>query len=123
MARSAIVGDPLDEHTMVGPLVSAAHRDRVERYIQPRPVQRRPAHHRRRPTRRPTRPAGSSNRPCSTDVDNRDLLAREEIFGPVLTITPYADEDEAIRLANDTDRTPVGQRCAFKLEVQAECPL
>ena len=37
------------------------------------------------------------------DVDNQDLIAREEIFGPVLTIIGYSDENEAVRIANDSD--------------------
>jgi acyl-CoA reductase-like NAD-dependent aldehyde dehydrogenase len=102
MALSAIVGDPLDEHTMVGPLVSAAHRERVEGYI---------SHGRSSGARLTTGGGRPADRPDGwfieptvfADVDNRDLLAREEIFGPVVTITPYADEDEAIRLANDSD--------------------
>jgi acyl-CoA reductase-like NAD-dependent aldehyde dehydrogenase len=38
-----------------------------------------------------------------TDVDNTMTIAREEIFGPVLTVIPYQDEDEALRIANDSD--------------------
>lgn len=37
------------------------------------------------------------------DVDNSNVIAREEIFGPVVTITPYADGDDAVRVANDCD--------------------
>jgi len=102
MARSAIVGDPLDEHTMVGPLVTAAHRERVERYI---------SHGKSSGARLTTGGGRPADRPDGwfieptvfADVDNCDLLAREEIFGPVLTIASYTDEDEAVRLANDSD--------------------
>jgi aldehyde dehydrogenase (NAD+) len=37
------------------------------------------------------------------DVDNSNVIAREEIFGPVVTITPYADDDDTVRVANDCD--------------------
>jgi aldehyde dehydrogenase (NAD+) len=102
MAASAIIGDALDETSMVGPLVSAAHRDRVERYI---------AHGKASAARLTTgggRPTGRERgwflQPTVfADVDNGDLLAREEIFGPVLTVTPYVNENDALRLANDSD--------------------
>nr|WP_281170163.1 aldehyde dehydrogenase family protein [Glaciibacter superstes] len=44
------------------------------------------------------------------DVDNRSTIAREEIFGPALSVIPYGDEDEAIRLANASSFGLVG-RC------------
>jgi acyl-CoA reductase-like NAD-dependent aldehyde dehydrogenase len=102
MASAATVGDALDERTMVGPLVSAGHRERVERYI---------THGKASGARLTTgggRPAGHPrgwfvDPTVFADVDNRDLLAREEIFGPVVTITAYTDEDEAVRLANDSE--------------------
>lgn len=37
------------------------------------------------------------------DVDNRQVVAREEIFGPFLVVIPYSDERDAVRLANDSD--------------------
>ena len=37
------------------------------------------------------------------DVDNASTIAQEEIFGPVLSVIPYRDEDDAIRIANDSD--------------------
>jgi aldehyde dehydrogenase (NAD+) len=102
MARSAIVGDALDEQTMIGPLVSAPHRERVERYID---------HGKSSAARLTTGGGRPPDQPCGwfveptvfADVDNRDLLSREEIFGPVITITPYTDEAEAVRMANDSD--------------------
>jgi acyl-CoA reductase-like NAD-dependent aldehyde dehydrogenase len=102
MAAAAVIGDPLEEKTMVGPMVSAGHRDRVEGYI---------AHGKASGARLTTgggRPDGHDrgwfvDPTVFADVDNNDLLAREEIFGPVLTITEYADEREAVRIANDCD--------------------
>jgi aldehyde dehydrogenase (NAD+) len=102
MARSAILGDALDEQTMVGPLVSALHRERVENYIR---------HGKSSGARLTTGGGRPADQPHGwfveptvfADVDDRDLLFREEIFGPVLTITPYADEEEAVRLANDSE--------------------
>jgi acyl-CoA reductase-like NAD-dependent aldehyde dehydrogenase len=102
MAAAAVIGDPLEEKTMVGPMVSAGHRDRVEGYI---------AHGKASGARLTTgggRPDGHDrgwfvDPTVFADVDNHDLLAREEIFGPVLTITEYADEREAVRIANDCD--------------------
>ena len=102
LASSAVVGDPLEDKTMVGPLVSAGHRDRVEGYI---------AHGKASGARLTTgggRPAGQDRGwylepTVFADVDSGDLLAREEIFGPVLTITEYSGEDDALRLANDSD--------------------
>ncbi len=102
MARSAVVGDASDEDTIIGPLVSAGHRKRVESYIE---------HGKRSSARLTTGGGRPANQPCGwfveptvfADVDNRDLLGREEIFGPVITITPYADEDHAVELANDSD--------------------
>ena len=102
MAASAVLGDPLDEKTMVGPMVTAGHRDRVEGYI---------AHGKASGARLTTgggRPAGRDRGwfvepTVFADVDNRDRLAREEIFGPVLTITAYTDEPDAVAIANDCD--------------------
>jgi aldehyde dehydrogenase (NAD+) len=102
MAESAVIGDPLDDATMVGPVVSSPHRDRVEGYI---------AHGKASGARLTTgggRPSGRDRGwfvepTVFANVDNRDLIAREEIFGPVLTIIEYSDENDAVRIANDSD--------------------
>ena len=96
-----VVGDPSDEGTEIGPLVAERQRDRVEGYIE----------------------AGNSEgakllvgggRPKSLprgwfieptvfgNVSNSMRIAREEIFGPVVSLIPYADEQEAVRIANDS---------------------
>ncbi|MFE2599438.1 aldehyde dehydrogenase [Streptomyces sp. NPDC059396] len=101
MARGAVVGDALDHATQIGPLVSAEQRDRVEGYI----------HKGRSEGARLTtgggRPAGLDRGwfvepTIFADVETSSTIAQEEIFGPVLTITPYDGEDEAVRLANDS---------------------
>ncbi len=100
--RALTIGDPLDKATQIGPLVSAAQRQRVLKYIEN------------------GRAAGYSittgggvpaDQPIGwfveptvfTDVDNSATIAQEEIFGPVLVITRYSDEDHAVTLANDSE--------------------
>src|SRR5262245_17532344 len=96
------IGPPDEEGVAVGPLVSSAQRDRVERYIA-RGVEegaqlacggKRPAHLRRGYYIEPT---------LFTGVRNEMTIAREEIFGPVIAAMPFRDEDEAIAIANDSD--------------------
>ena len=101
-ARKLNVGDPLDARTDVGPLISMKQRARVQGYIQ---IGRQegarllaggsaPGGH---------LAAGSFLEPTVFDrADNRMRIAQEEIFGPVLTIIPFAEEDEVLRLVNDT---------------------
>ncbi|MFE7128521.1 aldehyde dehydrogenase [Streptomyces sp. NPDC057617] len=101
MARGAVVGDALDHATQIGPLVSAEQRDRVEGYI------RKGRSEGARLTTGGGRPAGLDRGwfvepTIFADVENSSTIAQEEIFGPVLTITPYDGEDEAVRLANDS---------------------
>ncbi|MGW1028574.1 aldehyde dehydrogenase [Streptomyces sp. NPDC002577] len=101
-AASAVpVGDPHDPSTLVGPLVAERQRDRVEGYIalavdagaRVAAGGTRPAH----------LPRGWYVAPTIlADVDNSMRVAREEIFGPVLCLIPYDDEDEAVRIANDS---------------------
>lgn len=95
------VGDATDEATHVGPMASAAHRDRVESYIAKGKDEARlvagggrPKGHNRGWFVDPT---------VFADVDNNAVIAREEIFGPVLSIIKYADEADALRLANDSE--------------------
>lgn len=95
-----VVGDPLEPSTQVGPLVSAAQRDRVLEYV---------AHGRHSGARlttggsAPDLPGWFADPTVFVDVSNDDVIAREEIFGPVLCVIPYEDEDEAVRMANDSD--------------------
>jgi acyl-CoA reductase-like NAD-dependent aldehyde dehydrogenase len=102
MAQSQAIGDPLDPNTQIGPLVNAAQRQKVERYIQQGLADggtvttggKRPPHLPHGYFIEPTIFAG---------LDNRSVVAREEIFGPVLTVIAYDDEDDAIRIANDSE--------------------
>ena len=96
------VGDPFDQETTIGPLVSDAQRDRVRGYI------------RKGQEEGAKLVAGGDEAPAETEtgyfvrptvfseVDPAMTIAQEEIFGPVLSIMPYDDEDDAIRIANDT---------------------
>lgn len=101
LARSMVVGDPLDRTTTVGPLVSERQRQRVEGYIA------RGKQDGGRLTAgggRPALDAGWFVEPTVfADVDSRSAIAQEEIFGPVLTVIPYKDEAEAVAIANNTE--------------------
>ncbi len=102
-AESWTPGDPFEPATRLGPLVSAVQRDRVRSYIKagtdegaqlltggsepPEGLDR-----------------GYFVRPTVFGSVTRDMtIAREEIFGPVLSIMPYDSEEEAVEIANDTD--------------------
>lgn len=103
-ARKIAVGDPLDEQTIIGPMISQGHLAKVRHYIElgrqegasllcggldaplvPDRVKK-----------------GNYVLPTVfADVDNRMKIAQDEIFGPVACLIPFADEAEAIRIAND----------------------
>jgi len=86
------VGDPTDEATEMGPLISAQHRDTVSSYADVNVVFR---------GNIPDSPGFWF--PCTlVEATNDDRVAREEVFGPVAALIPFEDEAEAIRLANDT---------------------
>jgi gamma-glutamyl-gamma-aminobutyraldehyde dehydrogenase len=94
-------GDPLDPKTKAGPIVDASQLERVQRYIDIG-------------TDEGARLVAGGERTRSesggffieptvfADVDNSMTIARDEIFGPVLSIIPFDDEDDALRIANDT---------------------
>jgi betaine-aldehyde dehydrogenase len=90
--RGVKVGDPADEATEMGPLISAAHRETVASFVEGEPLFRGDA------------PAGPGFWfPCTlVEAANDDRVAREEVFGPVAAVIPFEDEADAIRLANDT---------------------
>jgi aldehyde dehydrogenase (NAD+) len=102
VAKTVRVGDPRAEGIEVGPLVSAQQWDRVQRLIQ------------KGIDEGANLVAGGTGRPEGLDkgyfarptvfagVSNDMTIAREEIFGPVLSIIPYDNEDEAVEIANDT---------------------
>ena len=89
------VGDPLDETTQMGPLISAGQREQVASFVPDgAPVAFRGA--------TPDGPGYWFPPTVLAPVSNDDRAAREEIFGPVACVIPFGDEDEAVRLANDT---------------------
>jgi aldehyde dehydrogenase (NAD+) len=101
-AEATNVGDPGREDTMVGPLVNRRQFERVQQFISEGIKEG------------ATLVVGGTGRPRGiekgyfvmptvfTDVNNRMTIAQEEIFGPVLCIIPYDDEDEAVAVANDS---------------------
>ena len=89
------VGDPLDEATQMGPLISAGQRASVASYLKDgAPVAFRGS--------APDGPGYWFAPTVLCPVDPGARAAREEIFGPVATVIPFGDEEEAVRLANDT---------------------
>ena len=90
--RGVKVGDPGDESTEMGPLISAAHRETVSSFVDGEPLFRGEV------------PEGKGFWFPATLVEatNDDRVAREEVFGPVAAVIPFEDEAEAVRLANDT---------------------
>lgn len=94
------LGPSLDESTRLGPLVSAAQRDRVMGFIQQGLVEG--AELLAGGPGKPGFAKGYFVQPTVLRVKPQDTLAREEIFGPVLVVLTYKDEAEAIRIANDS---------------------
>ncbi|MEV0362309.1 aldehyde dehydrogenase [Nocardia fusca] len=102
MVDGLAVGDPFDEDTRIGPMVSARQRERVRGYIE-----QGIGEGARVVTGGAGTPAGMDRgwyvRPTLfADVDSTMSIAQEEIFGPVLTVLQYTDIDDAVRLADDT---------------------
>jgi len=103
-AQRITVGDPLDEKTLVGPMISPGHLDKVRGYIELGTKEGATlfcgglgapdvaAHVAKGNFVKPT---------VFTHVDNRMRIAQEEIFGPVACLIPFTDEADAIRLSND----------------------
>ncbi|WP_298159987.1 aldehyde dehydrogenase family protein [Brevundimonas sp.] len=101
MAKAAVLGDPLDPATQIGPIASKAEYDKVLRYVQAGRESE------------ALLTAGGGTRQINgkglfieatvfADATNDMKISREEIFGPVIPIIPFEGEDNAIRLANDT---------------------
>ncbi|MFI5768683.1 aldehyde dehydrogenase family protein [Streptomyces sp. NPDC051658] len=96
------VGDPAARGTVVGPVISAAHRDRIESYVE---LGRKEG---ARVVTGGVRPAGPERGfyvapTLLADCTNDMRVVREEIFGPVVVVVPFDDEEEGIALANDSD--------------------
>ena len=92
------VGDPGDEDTDMGPLISAAHRERVASFLDGADVAFRGS---APPADGPLR-EGFWFAPAVVLAQPGDRIAREEVFGPVVAVLPFEDEADGIRLANDT---------------------
>ncbi|MGW4100389.1 aldehyde dehydrogenase family protein [Mycobacterium sp. NPDC004974] len=100
--ENVVPGDPQDPATLCGPVISAKQQSRILGYI------------RKGVDEGATMLVGSAEPPNQfdrgfwvsptlfTDVDNSMTIAQEEIFGPVLVVIPYEDEDDAVRIANDS---------------------
>ena len=103
-ARRLSIGDPLDDRTVIGPMISRDHLAKVRRYIELGPKEG------------ATLMCGGADAPVLTgelkkgnfvqatvfaDVGNRMRIAQEEIFGPVACLIPFEDEPDAVALAND----------------------
>ncbi|MFB6840059.1 aldehyde dehydrogenase family protein [Streptomyces sp. NPDC056361] len=95
------VGDPAAQGTVVGPVISAAHRDRVESYVE---LGRKEGARVVVGGERPDFARGFYVAPTLlADCTNEMRVVREEIFGPVVVVVPFDDEEEGIALANDSD--------------------
>ena len=93
--KSLRVGDPLDEKTEMGPLISADHRSKVAAYLEDGA----------KVAIRGSAPTGRGYWFAPTvlsPVDPADRVAREEIFGPIVAVISFEDEGDAVRIANDT---------------------
>ena len=107
-AKRVAVGDPLDEKTIIGPMISQGHLAKVRSYIELGPKEGatllcggldRPSY---APALPPAMQKGNFVWPTVfADVDNRMRIAQDEIFGPVACLIPFDDEAHAIRIAND----------------------
>ena len=101
-AKTLRIGDALDEATQIGPMATAAQRERVESFIA-------------KGVGEGARITTGGGRPSSrdrgwfveptifADVENGHTIAQQEIFGPVLSIIRYSDDQEAVDIANDSD--------------------
>ncbi|MGW2152826.1 aldehyde dehydrogenase family protein [Nonomuraea sp. NPDC001699] len=90
--RGVKVGDPLDESTEMGPLISADHLERVRGFVEGTPYLQGDC----------PRGKGYWFPPTVLTSKVTDRAFTEEIFGPVVSVVPFADEAEAVRIANDT---------------------
>ncbi|MFJ3672160.1 aldehyde dehydrogenase family protein [Streptomyces sp. NPDC090106] len=95
------VGDPREPDTVVGPVISAAHRERVESYVE---LGRKEGATVVTGGERPPHERGFYVAPTLlADCTGTMTVVREEIFGPVVSVVPFDDEEEGIALANDSD--------------------
>jgi acyl-CoA reductase-like NAD-dependent aldehyde dehydrogenase len=102
-AKDVRLGDGLDEDTTMGPLVSREQQERVERYIEIGQEEATLAVQGPRPS--DPRLAGGYFVPPTifADVENTDAIAREEIFGPVMSVIPFRGVDDVLEMSNDNE--------------------
>jgi betaine-aldehyde dehydrogenase len=93
------LGDPLEDSTELGPLITAAHRNRVRRYVE---VGVDEGATLASGGSVPDRPGWYMEPAVFVDVEPRMTIAREEIFGPVVTVMSFRDEKEALAIANNS---------------------
>jgi betaine-aldehyde dehydrogenase len=98
-AQSLVVGDTRDEATEMGPLITPAHRDSVEEYLR---IGEREGARLAWGGERTPGPGSFLTPTVFADVRPEMRIMQEEIFGPVVAIASFGDEEEAIRLANDS---------------------
>ncbi|WP_399083555.1 aldehyde dehydrogenase family protein [Streptomyces sp. BBFR2] len=102
-ARRIPLGGPFDEHARTGPLISAAHRDKVAAYVATGLSEGAVLRCGGEPPQDPALRDGFYYLPTVLDECTPDMsVIHDESFGPVLTVERFRDEDEAVRLANDT---------------------
>jgi acyl-CoA reductase-like NAD-dependent aldehyde dehydrogenase len=97
-ARAIRVGDPLDPDTQIGSLISTAHRDKVHGFVETGKSEGAEV---LLGGEVPDGPGAFYNPTVVANVDNKMVVAQEEIFGPVVTVIPFEDEKDAVRIAND----------------------
>ncbi|SDI45874.1 Acyl-CoA reductase [Actinokineospora alba] len=93
--KGVVVGDPGAEATEMGPLISAAHRERVESYVDDADVAFRGS--------APEGPGFWYPPTVLAPIDPDHRAVTDEVFGPVVAVLPFDDEADAVRLANDTE--------------------
>ncbi|HYG71177.1 MAG TPA: aldehyde dehydrogenase family protein [Actinomycetota bacterium] len=102
-AKGVTLGDGLDEGTTMGPLISKEQQERVSRYIEIGSSEAKLAGQGELPN--DPRLANGYFVPPTVfaDVDNRATIAREEIFGPVMSVIPFSDVGDVLAMANDNE--------------------
>jgi acyl-CoA reductase-like NAD-dependent aldehyde dehydrogenase len=100
MAGMLKVGDPTEKDTIIGPVISSTQRARIEKLVATAPDE---GGEIVVGGERPPIERGYYIAPTLIVGDNKMTVAREEIFGPVITMIPFDDEDEAVAIANDSD--------------------
>ena len=101
MAPHLKVGNPLEKDTVIGPVITGAHRERVEGLVASATAEGATL---ATGGERPGLDTGFYVAPTLVvDAENHMTIAREEVFGPVITVIPFDTEDEAIAISNDSD--------------------